>query len=619
MKMFTKDKSTKDTIIEILSSEWPLSLNKIYNRTKKKYGISVTYQATHKAVNELVAGGALKKENREYQLSVDWINKIERFGKKLREDYLKKDFSEAGKESVEKHMAEIRSYETPYLQYRDKASNMVGCDNELKQLQSFLHKALEGHRQIVFVTGEPGIGKTTLVEEFLKRTVVNDKILIGYGQCVEGYGESEAYMPILEMLNRLCHEEKGKKLTGILRQHAPMWLIQMSWLIKDAELEALQKKVQGATQDRMLREMAETLEMLTADIPLVLVLEDLHWSDCSTLNLISYLAQRRQKSKLMLVVTYRPEEMLSWNHTLEDIKKQLQLHGLCEEIPLKLLSKVFVGKYLAVRFRWEEPPAKLIEMLYRRTDGNPLFMISLVDELVRQEVIALHNNFWELKGKTTEIKVPANAKQIISWQINRLNPEVVHVLEAASVAGMEFSTAAIAAGIGKKMESVEKVCEKLMQCRKFIQLNGIQEWPDGTITSCYRFVHVMHHNVLSEMIKSNNLVHLHRKIGERKEKGFKEQTREIAAELAVHFEQARDYRRAVYYLRQTAENDIKRYAYSEAINNLNKGIELAKHIRDTAERNQQELLLRWTVPNLVNNQLRSVSFKTSDSKFFEDM
>ena len=110
----------------------------------------------------------------------------------------------------------------------------------------------------------------------------------------------------------------------------------------------------------------------------------------------------------------------------------------------------------------------------------------------------------------------------------------------------------------------------------------------------------------------SEFVKLHHKIGKRKEKGFKERTIEIAAELAVHFEHARDYSRAIHYLRKTAENDIKRYAYMEAIGNLNKGLELLKHIRNTAERNQEEMLLRWTAPNLVNSQL---NFVRTDLKF----
>ncbi len=171
MEVFTKNKSTKDAIIEILSSEWPLSLKKIHNAIKKKYAISVTYQATHKAINELVDGGTLKKENREYQLSFNWINRIESFGKKLREDYLKKDGFEAGKETEQKPDDEIKAYEDYCLQDSGKASSIVGFDDELKKLQGFMGGALKGHRQIIFVTGEPGIGKTTLVESFLKRII----------------------------------------------------------------------------------------------------------------------------------------------------------------------------------------------------------------------------------------------------------------------------------------------------------------------------------------------------------------------------------------------------------------------------------------------------------------
>src|SRR5213076_864158 len=138
--------------------------------------------------------------------------------------------------------------------------------------------------------GEAGIGKTSLVDTFVRSLTAG--IRIGRGQCLEQYGTGEAYLPVLEAIGRLCREQA--QVVDVLHAHAPMWLLQMPSLVSDSDREFLNRGVSGATRERMLREMGEALETLTAEIPLVLILEDLHWSDYSTLDLISYLARQRQ-------------------------------------------------------------------------------------------------------------------------------------------------------------------------------------------------------------------------------------------------------------------------------------------------------------------------------------
>ena len=115
----------------------------------------------------------------------------------------------------------------------------------------------------VFVTGEPGIGKTTMVEAFLEQVAIDGELWIGRGQCIEHYGAGEAYLPVLEALGRLCREPGGQYLIELLHQHAPTWLVQMPALLGGAELEALQRKTAGTTRDRMLRELTEVVGALT--------------------------------------------------------------------------------------------------------------------------------------------------------------------------------------------------------------------------------------------------------------------------------------------------------------------------------------------------------------------
>jgi DNA-binding winged helix-turn-helix (wHTH) protein/chloramphenicol 3-O-phosphotransferase len=215
-------------------------------------------------------------------------------------------------------------------------SVLVGRETEIVQLHGWLEKALRGERQIVFVTGEPGIGKTTLAEAFLQQIAPDGQLWIGRGQCIEHYGAGEAYLPILEALGRLCRASGGKPFIDLLARHAPTWLVQMPALVRAAELETLQRKVAGATKERMLRELAEAIEALTAERPLVLWLEDLHWGNYSTLDWLAVVARRQERARLLIIGTYRPVEVLAREHPLKAVKQELQTHGYCIELPARL-------------------------------------------------------------------------------------------------------------------------------------------------------------------------------------------------------------------------------------------------------------------------------------------
>jgi DNA-binding winged helix-turn-helix (wHTH) protein/predicted ATPase len=520
----------------------------------------------------------------------------------------------------------VPSSKTQHSGLNAQHSLLVGRESELAQLHVWLAKALSGERQIVFVTGEPGIGKTTVVDAFLigirQQRTDNGKTerpqatgrkprakgpnprsptldpWISWGQCIEQYGQGEPYMPILEALGRLCQEPGGKRLIALLTQHAPTWLVQLPTLLSAADLEALQRKTQRATRERMLRELGEAVEVLTAERPLVLWLEDLHWSDASTLELLALLARRREPARLLVIGTYRPVDVMVQEHPLRVVKQELQLHGQCRELPLGLLSETQVAEYLAQRFNvgttGRLPLQPLAKAIHRRTDGNPLFLVTAVDDLVGQQVLVQQEGHWAVQGKLAaiETRVPDSLQQMIERQIERLSAEDRRMLEVASVAGMEFSAAALAAGTQTETESVEERCAGLARHAHFLRALGPGEWPDGTIAARYSFLHALYQEVLYERIPAGRRQRLHQRIGERQEAAYDKRAREIAAELAVHFEQGRDYPKAVQYLQYAGENALQRSAYQETITLLTKGLELLKALPDTLERGQQELTLQ---------------------------
>jgi len=374
------------------------------------------------------------------------------------------------------------------------AGKLVGRARELSKLQSSLVRALQGQVQIVFVTGEPGIGKTALVDEFQRQAAAGRPSLsIARGQCVEGYGGSEPYYPILEALGQLCRGAEGHRVVEILTAHAPTWLVQFPWLVNREQRQELQQEILGATRDRMLREIREALDRFNLETPLLLVFEDLQWVDRSTADLISALARQRTGAKTMVIVTMRPVET---DHPVRKAKQELLAHQLCQEIALEPLSKSDVAQYLG-----GESDKGLLEgfaaQIYRCSEGNPLFMIAALDHMAEHGSIASEDGSWRLKVPLEEIdlEVPETLRQMIEAHIDHLTIEEQRVLEAASVVGTRFPANAVAAGLQQTPAFVEETLDKLLRRSRVACAAGDKQLADGSISPVFEFTHTAYREV----------------------------------------------------------------------------------------------------------------------------
>jgi DNA-binding winged helix-turn-helix (wHTH) protein/predicted ATPase len=468
---------------------------------------------------------------------------------------------------------------------------VVGRDEALSRMRAHLQKVLGGERQVLFVTGEAGIGKTALVDAFAESLDSDGAIRIARGQCLEQYGTSEAYLPVLDAIGRLCR--KDAQVVDVLRTNAPMWLLQMPSLLSAADRQTLSREMSGATNVQMLREMSGALHALTAERPLVLILEDLHWSDYSTLDLISYLARQPQHTALMVIGTYRTSELIVSGHPLNAVKRELLAKQQCEELPLKDLSEVAVGEYLSLRFPDHRFPARLAAAIHQRTEGNPLFMINAVDYLVAENSIARDGQSWELlvDMANVELGVPDSIKHMIEKQVDHLGVTEQRTLEAASIAGVEFSIVAVAAGLEEDASAVEARCHNLARRHQFIHDAGVVDALGGEVVTRYGFRHALYQNVLYERVSPSRRIQMHWRIGNRLEDLHGDHVSEIAGELAMHFERGRDYKRATTYLQYAAENALRRFAYQDAVMLARRGLEFLEKLADHPTRKRLELRL----------------------------
>jgi DNA-binding winged helix-turn-helix (wHTH) protein/tetratricopeptide (TPR) repeat protein len=465
----------------------------------------------------------------------------------------------------------------------------VGREGELVQVHQWFTTALQGTRQLGVIAGEPGIGKTALINAFVAQVADGEDLLVGHGQCVESYGTGEPYLPVLEALGRLCHEPDGPRLVSVLRQYAPSWLVQMPALLSPAEWEALQRAVGSTGQRRMLRELTEGLDAFTTDRPLLLVLEDLHWSDRATLEWLAYIARRPDPARLLILGTYRPVETIVQAHPLRTILTELRQHGQCVELALDYLSEADVAAYLGQRFEDPQLAADLARVLHRRTNGNPLFLIAMVDELVRQQVVIEGPDRWEVRAELEAITgmVPANLRALIELQLAHLSPEDQTLLEAASVAGVECPSAVVAAALDCTDEAVEAQCTTLAHQEQFLQARGRAEWPDGMVATCYGFRHALYQEVLYQRIPAGRQTRWHARIGTRLAHGFGENAGEMAAALAMHFVRGRLLPQAVPYLRQAGEKAMARSAHHEAVGYFEQALSILSHLPEQRDRIEQ--------------------------------
>ena len=474
-----------------------------------------------------------------------------------------------------------------------QASTFVGRTSELTGLNSCLEQVLAGVRNVVFISGEAGIGKTTLLDTFVKRLAADNTIWVVRGQCIEQFDAGHALLPLLAAIEELC-SIGGKSVIECLSRYAPSWLLQLPWDISDDQIQTLQRKVVASGQERMLREIAQAIEQLTRQHTLILVLEDLHWSDYSTLAVISYLARRRQPARLLLLATFRADSVAVQDHPVRTTCNELLMHNLAAEIPLPLLDKTATSDYLAARFPGHQFPKVLLDHLFEHSEGNPLFMVNILADWIRQKIILSTDGHWRMSQQLglRDTQIPASLSQLIDYQIDCLSADEQQLIATASVVGVEFSVAVVAAGQQETSQRIEQHCERLARHGQFLCPASKQQWPDGGIATRYRFSHTLYQQVAYQRIAAGRRVILHQRVGECIEQAFRFHLAEFAVELARHFSASEDAERALIYCQQAAELSFRQHAQREAIAHLKKALTWLDKQADTPARKGREVGLQ---------------------------
>lgn len=450
---------------------------------------------------------------------------------------------------------------------------LAGRNAPLGLLRSSLAASQQGQRQLVFVLGEAGIGKSALVEHL----VAGSSSRVAFGQCIEHYGSGEPYMPVLEALNALCRSERGADVVAAMRRVAPTWLLQLPWFAQGKDQRDAQFAA-GTTQDRMLREFGELMDCIAAEHPVLLVLEDLHWSDDATVRLLGYLARRRGSTALMVLGTFRPAELILQDHPLAGLRHELRLHRLCREIDLESLSEAELGDFLAGRFGQETPEA-FVRALHAHTSGLPLFVVNVVDELVDEGKLRHGADGWTFPDPD-DMTVPRSIAGVIERQIARLTPEQQRVLGAASVAGIEFLDLLLAEVLQTPAPDLQALLNEAGARLSWLRCIGATSLEGGDIGARYAFAHSMYRHVLYERLPPPHRLLLHRQWATALASLHGSGASEFATELALHFERGDMPAAAAGQLAIAAAGALARGAGREALRGARHALQLGQYSID---------------------------------------
>ncbi len=512
------------------------------------------------------------------------------------------DQSEAGADSIWSGPASAQTSTgegngtTPYTSHpasegrRQKiAKNFVGRDLEMKRLEGHFESMLGGGGKLVFLTGEAGMGKSSLAERFINSIRPrHPELRVATGRSVEQYGPGESYLPFLDALSELVREH-GNQIRNHLRRQAPTWCLQLPAFNSEAEMEGLRSETAGATKQRMLREIGDALGALSLDAPLLLLLEDLHWADRPTIDLLRHLCHRVETQKVLVLATVRPEDIQIPNHALKNCIADIKARQSCDEIVLDALTDDEVCILLCRRFESNQFPREFASLIWKRTDGNPLFTVSLLDFLACSGDIVHDGVSWKMASPPAQMaqKIPDSVRAMIRQKTEVLEPDARLALQYASIEGEEFLSSVVARLLDTEQLPVEEGLVSLAQNYRLIRVLGEEELPDGALVTRYAFAHSLYQNVFYEEIVAARRTQLHAIAGEQLLKHYGDLAPRIAGQLAMHFERGRNWIRAVEFLMIAAANARNMYANSEAEAHYTHAIEMSARLAEDARAEAQ--------------------------------
>jgi class 3 adenylate cyclase/predicted ATPase len=471
-------------------------------------------------------------------------------------------------------------------------TRFVGREHELAQMRRALEQVRAGHGQVVAAIGEAGVGKSRLIYEFKAVAAGDCLILEAYSI---SHGKASAYLPVIEMLYGyfgIDSSDDGRKR----REKVIGKLLALDQSLEDAlpylfVLLGIQEGEDPLAQIDVQKRRRRTQEALKRIVlreslnqPLIVVFEDLHWVDSETEAWLNLLADSLATARVLLMVNYRPEYRHQWGN--RTYYTQLRLDPLAGESVEQLLSAL-LGDSASL--------AALRRMIAERTEGNPFFIEEMVQALFDDGTLA-RNGAVRLTRALAEIKVPATVQGIVTSRIDRLPAEEKELLQTLAVIGREFPRGLITRMVRKSDSELDRMLSAL-QLAEFIY-----EQPAFPETE-YIFKHALTLEVAYKTLLLERRKQLHESAAVAMEALYSERLDDHLSDLAHHYGQSGNARKAVKYRHLAGRQAAARMAYNEAIGQFKAALELLGRLPDNLERDRQELAVQSDLgPYLIATQ-----------------
>lgn len=505
----------------------------------------------------------------------------------------------------------------------DDSYDFVDRKDILKELDHHMKKVLEKNGRFILLKGEAGVGKTRTAEEFIKRTK-KEGFEVLKGRCLY-YESTDPYLSFFEALGDYLSEEDenqesvssivtGAAASSSSNSRTPLSLIGTN----EQKEEAISKDVSlSDRREMMFNRITDIIMDLSKENPVLLFMDDLQWIDESSSQLLHHLSRHISDDRVMILGSYRPEELRYKNEELplETTLNRMKEERLVTTINIPRLDYHSITKMIKNQTQREDFPESFIWTLYRESEGNPYYVVEILNSMVNEGVINPYSYTWNPEEELSNISIPSSIKDITQRKIEKLNKDERKVLMYASLLGTEFNFEVLERVMNMDVIELLDIIDSLVD-------QGIINEVTDSDEEIYKFNHLQTRTTIYENMGKSRKRVSHRQVSKVIEDIYSDEIEDHYYELSRHFYEGKLYDKAYEYSKKAGEKALKSLDIPTALDHFEKALkslEKAKSIEDMKEKKVYLLKMLGEYNEYASKLDRSLDYWKSLKDLSESM